>query len=93
VITALLAPALIIVTGFLVPAHEVAFHRLHEVFANPFGRLFLFGLAFLTFFLCAHRVRHTLVDVGLKPYAAPIAVACNLAALAATVWAGIVAFT
>lgn len=93
VITALLAPVLIIVIGFLVPGGEVSFHRLHEIFTNPFGRLVVFGLAFFTFFLCAHRVRHTLAEVGLKHFAAPITVTCNLAALAGTIWAGVVAFT
>jgi fumarate reductase subunit D len=93
VISALLAPVLIIVVGFLVPGNEVSFHRLHEVFTNPFGRLALFGLAFFTFFLCAHRLRHTLTEVGLKHYATPITVTCNLAALAGAIWAGVVAFT
>jgi fumarate reductase subunit D len=93
VITALLAPVLILVIGLLVPANEVAFHRLQEIFTNPFGRLVVFGLAFFTFFLCAHRVRHTLAEVGLKRFAGPITITCNLMALAGTVWAGVVAFT
>jgi fumarate reductase subunit D len=93
VITALLAPVVIIVVGFLVPANQVAFHRLHEIFTNPVGRLVVFGLAFFTFFLSAHRLRHTLVGVGLKRFARPITVTCNLAALAGTIWAGVVAFT
>jgi len=92
-ITALLAPALIIVIGFLVPGDQVSFHRLHEIFTNPFGRLAVFGLAFFTFFLCAHRVRHTLAEVGLKQFEAPLTIACNLAALAGTIWAAVVAFT
>jgi fumarate reductase subunit D len=93
VITALLAPVLIIVVGFLVPGGQVSFHRLHQIFTNPFGRLVVFGLAFFTFFLCAHRLRHTLTEVGLKQYSTPITAICNLAALAGTVWAGVVAFT
>jgi fumarate reductase subunit D len=92
-ITALLLPVLIVVTGFLVPSHQVAFHRLHEIFSNPFGRIILFGLALFTFFLCAQRLRKTLVDVGLRSIAIPINLVFNLAALAATVWAGVVAFT
>src|SRR5262249_22572866 len=93
VITALVAPVLIIIIGFLVPGKQVGFDRLHEIFTNPFGRLALFGLAFFTFFLCAHRVRHTLTEVGLKQFERPITMACNLAALAGTIWAGVVAFT
>jgi fumarate reductase subunit D len=93
IITALLAPVLIVVVGFLVPGDHVGFQRLHEIFTNPVGRLVVFGLAFFTFFLAAHRLRHTLVDVGLKRFARPITVTCNLAALAGTIWAGVVAFT
>jgi fumarate reductase subunit D len=93
VITALLAPVLIIVVAFLVPGNQVAFHRLHEIFTNPFGRLVVFGLALFTFFLCAHRLRHTLTEVGLKQFATPITITCNLAALAGTIWAAVVAFT
>jgi fumarate reductase subunit D len=93
VITALLAPVLIVVVGFLVPGNHVAFQRLHEIFTNPVGRLVVFGLAFFTFFFAAHRVRHTLAEVGLKRFEGPITVACNLAALAGTIWAGVVAFT
>jgi fumarate reductase subunit D len=93
VTTAMLAPVLIVVVGFLVPGNQVAFHRLHEILTNPVGRLDVFGLAFVTFFLAAHRLRHTLAEVGLKRFARPITLACNLAALVGTIWAGVVAFT
>ena len=93
VVTALLTPVLIVVTGFLVPADWVKLHRLVRIFTNPAGRAVLFALAFLTFFHWAHRFRHTLLEVGLKRFAAPIAVACYLVALAGTAWAGVVAFT
>jgi fumarate reductase subunit D len=76
-----------------VPGSQVSYHRLHQIFTNPFGRLVIFGWAFFTFFLCAHRLRHTLAEVGLKQYAAPITLICNLAALAGAIWAGVVAFT
>ena len=92
VVTALLVPVLIVLTGFVVPAEEIGFDRLEDIFTNPLARIVLFGLAFLTFFHWAHRFRHTLVDVGLKPLALPIAVACYLTALAGTVWAATVAF-
>jgi fumarate reductase subunit D len=93
VTTALLAPVLIIVVGFLVPGEQVTFHRLHDIFTNPVGRLVVLGLAFLTFFMAAHRLRHTLTEVGLKRFSRPITVTCNLAALAGTIWAGVVAFS
>ena len=93
VITALLAPVLIIVVGFLVPGNQVGFQRLHEIFTNPVGRLVVFGLAFFTFFFSAHRLRHTLAEVAPERFASPITLICNLAALAGTIWAGVVAFT
>jgi len=92
VVAAFLAPVLIVLTGFVVPAEEIEFDRLEEIFANPLVRVVLFGLAFLSFFHWAHRFRHTLIDLGLKSLALPIAVVCYLAALAGTVWAATVAF-
>jgi fumarate reductase subunit D len=90
---ALLAPALILVTGFLVPANVVGFARLHSMVTNPIGRIVLFGVAALTFFHWAHRFRHVLIDIGLRRFSLALAVACYLAALGGTIWAGLVAFT
>ena len=92
VVTALLMPVLIVITGFLVPANLVGFQRLEQIFTNPLGRLVLFGLGFLTFFHWGHRFRHTLIDIGLERLGLLIAVVCYLVALAGTVWAGVVAF-
>lgn len=91
-LTALLTPALIIVTGFLVAANDVTFSRLHDVVSNPFGKVVLFGLASLTFFHWAHRFRHVLVDVGLRRFSLQLALGCYLAALGGTVWAAIIVF-
>jgi fumarate reductase subunit D len=90
---ALLAPALIIVTGFLVPANAVSFARLHAIVTNPVGRVVLFGVAALTFFHWAHRFRHVLIDVGLRRFSLALGFVCYLAALGGTIWAGTVAFT
>ena len=92
-VMALLAPALIIVTGFLVPANAVSFARLHAMVTNPVGRIVLFGVAALTFFHWAHRFRHVLIDVGLRRFSLALGVVCYLAALGGSIWAGIVAFT
>jgi fumarate reductase subunit D len=92
-LAALLAPVLIIVTGFLVAADDVTFARLHAIVTNPVGRVVLFAIASLTFFHWAHRFRHVLIDVGLRRFSLPLAAACYLAALAGTIWAGVVAFT
>jgi fumarate reductase subunit D len=92
-LAALLAPVLIIVTGFLVAANDVTFARLHAIVTNPVGRVVLFAVASLTFFHWAHRFRHVLIDVGLRRFSLPLAAACYLAAMAGTIWAGVVAFT
>ena len=91
-LAALVMPALILASGFLVPAERVDFGRLEAVLTNPLARVALLGLAFLVFFHWAHRFRHVLVDLGLRRLDRPIAVACYGLALAGTVWAGTVAF-
>ncbi len=89
-ITALLLPVLIILTGFVVPAGGVDFNQLHTLFNNPLVRLIILGVAFLSFFHAAHRIRHTLKDLGLRSVATPLAVLCYAAALAGTIWAALV---
>lgn len=90
-VTALLMPALILVTGFLVPADFIEYRRLEAIATNPLGRLAVFAIAFLTFFHWAHRFRHVLVELGLRRFGMPIAVVCYLAAVAGSTWAGVVA--
>lgn len=89
-ITALLLPVLIILTGFVVPAGGVDFNQLDTLFNNPLVRLIILGVAFLSFFHAAHRIRHTLKDLGLRSVATPLAVLCYAAALAGTIWAALV---
>ena len=86
VIIALLMPVLIIITGFVVPAGGVDFDRLDALFGDgdlssgaPLVRLIIFGVAFFTFMHAAHRIRHTLKDLGLRSIATPLAVVCYLA--------------
>ena len=89
-ITALLLPVLIILTGFVVPAGGVDFKQLDTLFNNPLVRLIILGVAFLSFFHAAHRIRHTLKDLGLRSVATPLAVLCYAVALAGTIWAALV---
>ena len=89
-ISALLLPVLIIITGFVVPAGGVDYKQLDTLFNNPLVRLIILGVAFLSFFHAAHRIRHTLKDLGLRSVATPLAVLCYAAALAGTVWAALV---
>ena len=89
-VIALLLPALIVITGFLVPAEGVEFDGLETVFDNVLVRLIVGGVAFVVFFHAAHRIRHTLKDLGLHAVATPIAVVSYAAALAGTIWAAVV---
>ena len=89
-ILALVLPMLVIITGFVVPAGGVEFDQLDKLFNNPLVRLIILGIAFLSFFHAAHRIRHTLKDLGLRSVATPLAVVCYAAALAGTVWAALV---
>lgn len=89
-IVALLLPVLIIITGFVIPAGGVEFHQLDALFNNPLVRLIILGVAFVSFFHAAHRIRHTLKDLGLRSVATPLTVVCYAAALAGTVWAALV---
>ena len=92
-LSALLAIVLILVVGFLVPAGDVTFSRLHAIVTNPLGRLVLFAVASLTFFHWAHRFRHVLVDIGLRRFSLALAGVCYLTAVAGTVWAALVMFS
>ena len=90
VIIALLLPVLIVITGFIVPAEAIEFDQLDKLFNNVLVRLIILGVAFFSFVHAAHRLRHTLKDLGLRSVATPLAVLCYAAALAGTVWAALV---
>ena len=89
-IVAFLMPVLIVITGFVVPAGVVEFEQLDNLFGNWLVRLIIFGVAFFTFMHAAHRIRHTLKDLGLRSIATPLAVLCYLGALAGAAWAAAV---
>ena len=86
-ITALLLPVLIVLTGFVLPAGEISFTRLEDIFEHPGTRVALVIITALAFFHAAHRLRFTLVDLGLKRFAQPLAVLCYGAALTASGYA------
>lgn len=92
-VAAMVIPALIIVTGFLLPAGAVDFDRLHAVLTNPIGRFIVLGIAFLVFAHAAHRLRHTVVDLGVTQLRLQIAVAIYGLALIGVIWTAIVVFT
>jgi len=91
VVTAILIPVMIVVTGFLIPAGTVSFLRLENVFGNMIVKLVVFGLAFLTFMHSANRIRHALLDMGIpKSLFVPVSVISYVAAIVGTVWAATV---
>src|SRR3954454_2150397 len=63
---AMLAPALIVITGILVPFGLVAPDKLQGFLVHPLVRLVLFVFVAATFFHAAHRLRYAFADLGLK---------------------------
>ena len=97
VVAALLVPALICITGLLIPFVNAGFiPRLEPVrywtifrLASSFlGRVFLFVVISLPMFHCVHRFRHTLKDLGVHGGQGLIAVLCYGSAIVATGLAG-----
>ena len=95
VMAALFLPAFVIVTGFLLPAGDpaVAAQRA-AAFAQAVGwwpvKVALLGVITLSFFLCGHRIRHTLMDFGMRRFSGALKLPCYGGALAASVWAAMV---
>ena len=87
---ALAMPALIVVTGILVPLGLVS-GNLRGVIMHPLTRLVLFVLISFTFFHAAHRLHFTLADFGLRSARGALAVICYGAAILGTLVAGAVA--
>ncbi len=69
-ISALVTPVLILLTGIAIPlgivgADALSFERAHAFAANPIGKLILLGLVILPLWHALHRFRFALVDIGL----------------------------
>jgi len=67
--TAFLLPALILVTGILVPLGWVdpdvlSFERLQGFLGSVFGKVIVWGLISLTMWHACHRIHHGLHDLG-----------------------------
>ena len=94
VLAALFMPVIIVVTGFALPfihqADEESYERLHQMLSSWLGWIFLVGLITMTFFHCAHRIRHTLMDLGLRHATKLLAVVCYGGAVAGSVVAGVI---
>jgi len=92
VMAALFVPAFVIVTGFLLPASDPAVAAERTVqFAAAVGwwpiKLALLGILALSLVHCGHRIRHTMMDLGMRRYSGLLKVPCYGGALAGTIWA------
>ena len=85
-LSALILPVLIVLLGFVLPAGEVSLERVNDVFNNVLIRIVVVIVSSLAFWHAAHRIRFTLVHVGLHGIAMPIAVVSYGAALVGTIW-------
>jgi fumarate reductase subunit D len=89
---AFLLPALIVITGFLVPLGILPAENLRSWLVHPLGRAALFVLISLTFFHAAHRLRYALVDLGMKPLEPILPFACyGVMGIGGTILAALVA--
>ncbi len=95
VMAALFLPVMIFVTGFVLPfmmGEDVESQRDRMVSLVTFWpvRLALFGIIFLSSFHCAHRIRHVLMDFGMRWAGVALMICCYSAALAGTAAAGLI---
>ncbi len=70
-LAAFLMPVLIFITGLavptgLLPEDALAYDRMLALVRNPIGKLILFAVIFLTLWHAAHRLRMTLLDLGIR---------------------------
>lgn len=95
VMAALFVPAFVLVTGFLLPSGDAGAAaagagQLAEAAAWWPVKLVLAGVITLSLFHCAHRIRHTLMDLGLRRFTGFLKLPCYGGALAGSVWAAMV---
>ena len=81
---ALFIPALILLTGFLLPVMRADAAKAQSLFNCGWMRAFLFVVIALSFFHWAHRFRYILFDLGLKGGRTAVAALCYGAAVAGT---------
>lgn len=95
VVSALLAPVLLLLFGVLFPLGVGVPDHAHlaALLEHPVVRILLLGLCVLCLLHWAHRFRYALTEgLQLARLRRPITVLCYAAALAGSVWAGIVLF-
>lgn len=92
---ALFVPVMVLVTGLVLPFlatgdHEARYIQATSLVSSWLVRIVLFVVIFLSFFHCAHRIRHVLMDFGMRWAGVALMICCYSGALAGTVAAGFV---
>ena len=95
VVGALFIPALIVVTGFILPLELTGkepfyYERIHGAVSIPIVRIILFAFIALPLFHFAHRFRSILCDIGLLRIRPVISVLCYGSAMLGTIIAAFV---
>ena len=96
-IAAMVFPILIIITGILIPFglagdDPLNFEKIHSAVSHPFIKLILFVIISLPLFHWAHRVKFTLVDIGMKFASTLISILCYGGAITGTIVTAIALF-
>ncbi len=81
VLAALFLPAFIVVTGFLLPFFPaqdggVVYGKIHDGLSMWWVRCVILVVVFLSLFHCFHRIRHILMDLGLRHASTTLSVCC-----------------
>ncbi len=91
-ISAMLVPALIVITGILLPLGFIAGPESFRLLVDHWlTRLLLFIVISLSLFAWAHRFRYLLFDLGLKGGRTAVAVLCYGSAIAGGIVTGAIA--
>ena len=90
VVAALFLPAIILVTGLILPFFsgqegDVVYGRLHAFLSMWWVRGLIFVVVFLSLFHCFHRIRHILMDLGLRHASTTLSFCCYGSAAIGTV--------
>ena len=89
VLAALFLPVFIAITGVALPFgndfSQARYERLHDLLSSGPARVLILGVICTTFFHCAHRIRHTAMDLGLRSADKCLKVLCYGGALVVTI--------
>ena len=89
--TAMVAPALIVITGLLLPLGVIEVENAARLLANPLVRLVILGLFVLALLHWANRFRHTIYDMQLAPLGVMSVISYGVAVVG-TLWSAMVLF-